>query len=366
MQRVKVSLWCLGLCAAAVLAAVPILHSPVVYDAQMSLREFAAANHTTPREVRHDLQLSGARGRDTLGELGIDRLRAARLVRRSGLPVLMTVLIYTVLVLAALLLVRRHCCSGWPAIFLLGVALFACGAVLGKTANPMVALVKAAKSLAGIEVAPVGRLALLTVFALLAIIGTKAVCGWACPFGALQELLHRIPLSRQLRARLKPPFWLTNTVRIVLAMLFVAALTTDLWGLRLQGQSLYHPVNPFRLFDPRTLAGVTAVYLLVCCLLAVVWYRPHCQLVCPFGLVSWLLERVSIFRVRINRSVCTECQACVRACPGQAMQGIYAGQLLPADCFSCGACLEVCPVDAITYAAAPSIGTAARACEKAQ
>ena len=346
-SRLLVIVWCAGLCAAAVLAVSPYARSPLVYDPQMSLREFATANHTTPRTVRHDLQLQGARGRDTLAALGIDRDRAARLVQRSRLPQLLTVVIYSLLVAAALAVLRRRHGSGTGALMLLGCSLFVCGAVLGKTANPMVALVKAGKALAGIEVDPVGRLALVAVFALLAIIGTKVVCGWACPFGALQELLHRIPVPR----RVKPPFWLTNTVRIVLAVLCVAALATDLWGLRVQGQTLYHPINPFRLFEPRTLAGVTALYLLVCCALAIVWYRPHCQLVCPFGLLSWLLERLSIFRVRIDRASCTDCGACVRACPGHAMSGIYGQRRLPADCFSCGACLHVCPVDAVSYTA---------------
>lgn len=78
-------------------------------------------------------------------------------------------------------------------------------------------------------------------------------------------------------------------------------------------------------------------------------YRPFCQLICPFGLLSRLLERVSLFRVKIDRERCTECGACIRACPLEAAKGRVAGKLFPADCFSCARCLRVCPENALTY-----------------
>jgi len=72
-------------------------------------------------------------------------------------------------------------------------------------------------------------------------------------------------------------------------------------------------------------------------------YRPWCHFLCPFGLLGWLVEQVSLFRPRINREECKECELCVQACPGQAMADFYAGKKLHADCFACGACIEACP-----------------------
>ncbi len=108
-------------------------------------------------------------------------------------------------------------------------------------------------------------------------------------------------------------------------------------------------MNPFDLFnfDIETVSvGATIVVALV---VSFGFYRPFCQFVCPFGFLSWLLERVSIFRVKIDRSRCTDCGACVSACPLDAAKDRVAGKVFPADCFSCARCLNVCPVDAIGY-----------------
>ncbi len=59
--------------------------------------------------------------------------------------------------------------------------------------------------------------------------------------------------------------------------------------------------------------------------------------------MSWLVEQVSLFRPRINREACQECQLCVKACPTNAMADFYDGKKIHADCFACGACIEACP-----------------------
>ena len=55
------------------------------------------------------------------------------------------------------------------------------------------------------------------------------------------------------------------------------------------------------------------------------------------------MEQVSLFRPRINREACKECQLCVKACPTNAMADFYDGKKIHADCFACGACIEACP-----------------------
>lgn len=166
---------------------------------------------------------------------------------------------------------------------------------------------------------------LLTVWA-----SNKSICGWGCQLGLLQDLLHRVPLPRW-----KPPFGLANSVRIVA---FVGLVV----GLVAAGLDWIGVIDPFQLFSFNfTLwigvfsAGVIAASLFV--------YRPWCRFLCPFGLVGWLVEQVSLLRPRINRELCKECQSCVKACPSQAMADFYDGKKFHADCFACGACIEACP-----------------------
>ena len=133
-------------------------------------------------------------------------------------------------------------------------------------------------------------------------------------------------------------------------MLFVVMLLM-LFGIvgHQKGFVIYHYMNPFNLFNfdiETVFVGATIVITLV---LSFGFYRPFCQFICPFGLLSWLLERVSIFRVKIDHDRCTECGACISVCPLDAAKDRVAGKMFPADCFSCARCLNICPTDAIHY-----------------
>jgi len=116
-----------------------------------------------------------------------------------------------------------------------------------------------------------------------------------------------------------------------------------------KGFVLYHHINPFNLFN-FDFDELSIVITLVCVFIVGLFiYRPFCQFICPFGLISWLAERFSIFRVNVDHSKCTKCGVCIDICPLDAAKGMVERKKMPADCFSCARCLNVCPVDAIHY-----------------
>lgn len=239
---------------------------------------------------------------------------------------------------------QRYPQAVYLGVLLLVVALFGFG--LGKSPNPMEGLVKVFKAEAGIYGDFGVKLALLGFFSLLAVVGNKLICGWGCPFGALEELLYSLPLLRRLKRRQLPFFW-TNLVRSGLFLLFVALIFGWVGGR--PGMVIYHYLNPFNLFGLELALWTVAASVALFLLLSLVVYRPFCQLVCPFGWWSWLLEKFSLFGIRIHRDACTDCGACAQACPLQAAAGRLRGAPLPADCFSCARCLRVCPHQAIDY-----------------
>ena len=116
-----------------------------------------------------------------------------------------------------------------------------------------------------------------------------------------------------------------------------------------KGFVIYHYVNPFNLFNLDFETFSILLTVIIAFLVSFITYRPFCQFICPFGLVSWITERFSIFRVRIDKEKCTQCGACIKACPLEAAQGRVYRKKLPADCFSCARCLNVCPTDALIY-----------------
>ena len=222
------------------------------------------------------------------------------------------------------------------------------GFILGKSPNPMEGAVKVFKSMVGLYPDPMVKAIAFGFFIILAVIGNKMICGWACPFGALQELIYSIPILKKIKKE-KLPFVFINTIRTCLFIAMLLFLFGVIGGRR--GFVIYHYINPFNLFnfDFETFSILLTVIIVLLVSFAV--YRPFCQLVCPFGFISWIAERFSIFRVRIDKEKCTQCGACIKACPLEAAEGLVNGKKMPADCFSCARCLNVCPVDAIQYTA---------------
>ncbi len=172
--------------------------------------------------------------------------------------------------------------------------------------------------------------AMLVILLVIVWVSNKSICGWGCQLGLLQDLLHRAPLSKW-----NPPFWLSNTVRIVA---FVALVV----GLVAAGRDWIGVIDPFQLFSLNFTPGI-ALFSAGVLIASLFVYRPWCRFLCPFGLIGWLVEQMSLFRPRINREECRECQLCVKACPSQAMADFYDGKKIHADCFACGACIEACP-----------------------
>jgi polyferredoxin len=206
--------------------------------------------------------------------------------------------------------------------------------------------VKIFKGMVGLQPSILAVVLAFIFFVGLAIVGNKLVCGWACPFGALQELIYSLPILKRLK-RKKVPFLVSNLIRGGLFVLMLLMLFGIVGGKK--GFVVYHFMNPFNLFN---LSFETPTILLTVILalgLAVVTYRPFCQFICPFGFVSWLAERLSFVRVRVNHDRCNGCGACSLACPLQAAKHMVDGRVFGADCYSCARCLRVCPEEAISY-----------------
>jgi len=324
---------------------------------QMTLQEAAHAMGITGKELAHDLNLPVEVDKETpLKELGVKEATLVEAVKHAAheKEVKLKWLKYPAWILIcglAIFLLMSGRASKTLYLSTLAASLVVTGFLFGKSPNPMEGTVKLFKTAVGIFPDPLGPIMAFLFFCVLAVAGNKLICGWGCPFGALQELLYETPMGSRVRRfrEKKLPFPVTNSLRILLFAIFVLLILGVLGGKK--GFVIYHYINPFNLFsfEFTLLSVVISVTLFI--LVSPFIYRSFCQFICPFGVISWLLEKVSLTRVRINRDNCTECMACVKACPLEAMKGRMDGKAWPADCFSCARCLRSCNDNALDYKA---------------
>ncbi len=183
----------------------------------------------------------------------------------------------------------------------------------------------------------------------------RMVCGWACPFGLFQELLHKIP---------SPKFGIWRPLRYMkyLILLFMVILlplfAVDAFGLGSPWFCKYLcPAGtleaglPMLILQPSLRANLgllfyNKVFFLVFFVAwAVLASRPFCRTACPLGAFYALFSKIQLVKLRLDPEKCTQCKACHSVCP----MGVRFNES-PEDmeCISCLACSKACNFDAIS------------------
>ncbi len=221
------------------------------------------------------------------------------------------------------------------------------GIILGSDPSPMGTVKDALMMLTIHQAVFLPRMIALTVFLAFVIIANKSICAWGCQLGVLQDFIFRLNRNKKgnkgIIRQYKIPFKISNTIRI--SFFVILLLISSIWAL-----DLVELVDPFKIFNPLipTLFGWIFIALILIASLFV--YRPWCHLFCPFGLVGWLFEKISFFKIKVDYNSCIACDACSKACPSDVMESILKREkkVIP-DCFSCGNCIDVCPTDSISF-----------------
>ena len=188
----------------------------------------------------------------------------------------------------------------------------------------------------------------------------RFVCGWLCPFGLLQDLLHKIPFPKKISTFRGDK--LLRKLKYVILLVFVILMPMFVVDLLGQGApyfcKLICPAGtlegglPLVLLNKGMRGAIGWLYawknvLLVAILfLSVIIYRPFCKYICPLGAVYSLFQPVSVFRYRVDQELCTHCGACAKTCK---MQVDPVKSPNHPECIRCGQCKKVCPTGALDY-----------------
>jgi Pyruvate/2-oxoacid:ferredoxin oxidoreductase delta subunit len=248
---------------------------------------------------------------------------------------------------AIFILLKKHKLEPIIRKWLLFVSVFLFGIVMGSDPNPM-GTIKDALHLYGTAhtIFP-PRMIALGVFLAIVLLANKYICAWGCQSGTLQDLIFHINQTDKGQAilgrQVKLPFALTNSVRFIFLCLFT--FVAFAWGV-----DIIEPIDPFKVYKPGYLGISGGIFLAALLVASLFIYRPWCHLFCPFGLISWFVEKSSLVKISVNYETCIACQKCATACPSTVMDAILRRnkKTIP-DCFACYRCREVCPTDSISF-----------------
>lgn len=332
--------------------------SSLVVSQEMTLKEFGQANGLPNPSLKHIFGLQNKSDlQKTLSQYGTDAQIKSQVKKKLALvaehesknwkKILIKFSMWFAFLLTVFTLFRKQNVSPGKRKTALFLSVLIFGVILGADPSPMGTVKDAIHLFASTGAIFPPRMIALAVFLLFVFLANKYLCSWGCQVGTLQDLIFRLNENESLKAvigqKIKIPFFISNGIRV--AFLTVFTIVAFAWG-----ADIIEFVDPFKIFKPIHM-GISGIIFVGTLLVASLFiYRPWCHLFCPFGLVGWLVEKISLNKISVNYETCIACEKCVTACPSTVMGALLKQDkaTIP-DCFSCYSCREICPTNSIEF-----------------
>ena len=195
------------------------------------------------------------------------------------------------------------------------------------------------------------------ILVLYGIIAGRTICGWLCPFGFIQELLHKIKTPKLKKNKVTRVFSYLKYVLLVFFVIIIPILY-GIRGVELPGFCKYicpagtlegafgllsNAVNESYLSILGPLFTWKFLLFVSITVGSVFMFRFFCRFICPLGAIYGFFNKFSLLGIKLNKDKCTNCGLCVSKCEMDIKQvGDH-------ECISCGECISVCPTKAITF-----------------
>lgn len=198
---------------------------------------------------------------------------------------------------------------------------------------------------------------LLTLFG--AIFG-RIICGWLCPFGLIQDLLHKIPFPKKIKTfKWDKALRFLKYIILLIFVLLLPMFVVDIIG---QGEPFFCkyicPSGTLLGGIPLVLSNKPlqdlvgwlfawkSVILAVVVMLSIIIYRPFCKYICPLGAIYSFFNPISVNKLKIDKDKCVACGLCSKACEMNIEPFKTPNHL---ECIRCGECITACPCKAISF-----------------
>ncbi|OYT65699.1 4Fe-4S ferredoxin [Candidatus Bathyarchaeota archaeon ex4484_205] len=171
----------------------------------------------------------------------------------------------------------------------------------------------------------------------------RGVCGWLCPFGALQDLFG----GRKVRIHSKLRYLKYVNLAIAIIATYVLLDTAFCWFCpsgSFFGAVPYLITTGGEIFTLGIMIHLTILALAVGLFIMV--SRFWCRYLCPLGAIYSFFNRYSLFNIKLDEEKCKRCLVCLESCPMgiRKLEGINGS-----DCIKCGECVNSCKLGALKY-----------------
>lgn len=195
-------------------------------------------------------------------------------------------------------------------------------------------------------------------FILMGVLLGRFICGFLCPFGWFQDLLHKIPGKKFSTAKLKPLRYVKYIILVVFVILLPALVTNSLgmgdpfFCKYICPQGVLEGALPLSITNAGIRSALGKLFtfkfsiLTIVIILSILFYRPFCKWICPLGAIYSLFNKVSFLKINVDNNKCVGCQKCSKVCKMDV--NVVESPNHP-ECIRCGECIKACPTDALCY-----------------
>lgn len=190
-------------------------------------------------------------------------------------------------------------------------------------------------------------LVLFLTFVAMALFARKSFCSWLCPVGTLSEgvwKLGRFLFGRNFR------IWrwldlLLQTGKYALLLFFAKLVLIDMPSMALEGflKAPYWAIADVKMLHFFTNMSATSISVILALSVLSVFYQNFwCRYLCPYGALLGLFSLISPLQIVRQKSSCTDCGACSRACPAR-IKVQEKKVVCSVECTGCLTCVDACP-----------------------